>query len=91
MKIVFDALFHHASASRTDNKIGASGNATLSSRQNGAEGQSTAASYPSKKASQLGELALVGVAPHVGILGTLPYFEHVVAPPTEQFLQGPLH
>ena len=43
MKIVLDALCHQPSASRTDSRIGASGKASLISRQNGAAGQSTVA------------------------------------------------
>jgi hypothetical protein len=41
--MVLDALFHHASASRVDRRMGASGKVAVISRQNGAAGQSTVA------------------------------------------------
>ena len=51
-KIVFDALRYQPSGSRTDNNTTASGNATLISGQNAADGQSTVALYPARNAPQ---------------------------------------
>jgi hypothetical protein len=52
MRMVLEQLFHHESASRTDSRIGAPGKAWLlfPPKRSPPDGQSSAASYPSKKA-----------------------------------------
>jgi hypothetical protein len=36
------------------------------------------------------EAPFVGVPPHVGVVGTLAYLEHVIAPPAKKFLERQL-